>query len=91
MHGPRRCFLRIPKRPFLNDQGSGESSCGSSPMQLPSCAEVVHRVGALLRRLVPKPVQDLRNLLREGRLQLAPPLPPHQVMQQHLWHDRIRR
>ena len=53
-------------------------------MPVAGSAQVVHGVGALLRGLVAEPVQDLRDLLWEGRLQLPPPLAPHQVMQQHL-------
>ena len=53
-------------------------------MPVAGSAQVVHGVGALLRGLVAKPVQDLRDLFWERRLQLPPPLAPHQVMQQHL-------
>lgn len=76
----------------LTSTGRAVCGQGSSPMPLPSSTQVVHRVGALLQRLVPKPVQDLRDLLGEGRLQLPPPLPAHQVVQQHLQHggDMLR-
>ena len=63
---------------------------GVLPMPLPSCAQIVHGVGALLQGLVPEPVQDLRDLLGEGRLELPSPLPPHQVMQQHLQRERVK-
>ena len=50
-------------------------------MPVASSAQVVHGVGPLLRGLVAKPVQDLRNLFWKGCLQLSTPLAPHQVMQ----------
>ena len=64
---------------------------GVLPMPLPSCAQVVHGVGALLQGLITEPVQDLRDLPGKRRLKLPPPMPPYQVMQQHLQHEGVPR